>query len=86
VCARVGWRFMFQLPMSARRVVSFEGLDRLAERPGNTVFLKPGARRPSRLAPGNWPLRLRATGVSADYDGLLEMNRFLHEEVSIVYE
>ncbi len=24
VCARVGWRFMFQLPMSARRVVSIE--------------------------------------------------------------
>jgi hypothetical protein len=25
------------------------------------------------------------SGVSADYDELLEINRFLHEEVSIVY-
>jgi len=39
-CARVGWRFMFQLPTSANRVVSIEGLDRLAELAGiNAIFV-----------------------------------------------
>jgi biotin carboxylase len=87
VCARVGWRFMFQLPMSARRVVSIEGLDRLAERPGvNTVFLNRAPGDPVDWREGTGHYVYEATGVSADYDGLLEMNRFLHEEVSIVYE
>jgi hypothetical protein len=39
-CAKVGWRLMFQLPTSARRVVSVEGLDRLAGLAGvSSVFL-----------------------------------------------
>jgi len=33
-CARVGWCFLPQPPTSARRFVSVEGLDRLAEHPG----------------------------------------------------
>jgi hypothetical protein len=33
-----------------------------------------------------WPFICSVFGVSADYEELLEINRFLHEEVSIVYE
>ena len=86
-CARVGWRLMFQLPMSARRVVSIEGLDRLAKVSGvDAIFLNrsPGDAIDWRVGTGHYVYEV--TGVSEDYDGLLEINRFLHEEVSIVYE
>jgi biotin carboxylase len=86
MCARVGWRLMFQPPMRARRVVSIEGLDRLAERPGvSSVFLNRAPGDPVDWREGTGHYIYEATGVSADYDALLEINRFLHEEVSIVY-
>jgi hypothetical protein len=76
-----------QPPTSARRVVSVEGLDRLAGRPGvNEVFVNraPGDRVDSRA--GTRQYVYSVFGVSEDYDRLLEINRFLHEEVSIVYD
>ncbi len=86
-CARVGWCLLSQPPTSARRVVSVEGLDRLAGRPGvNEVFVNraPGDRVDSRA--GTRQYVYSVFGVSEDYDRLLEINRFLHEEVSIVYD
>ncbi len=86
-CARVGWRFLLQPPMSARRVVSIEGLDRLAKRPGvNAVFVNRAPGEPIGRREDAWPFICSVFGVSADYEELLEINRFLHEEVSIVYE
>ena len=39
-CDKVGWRFLFQPPVSAKRVVSIDGLDRLAALPGvNDIFV-----------------------------------------------
>ena len=86
-CNRVGWRLMFQLPRSARRVVSVDGLDRLAELAGvNSVFLNrsPGDPVDWRVGTGHYVYEV--TGVSEDHEALLEINRFLHEEVSVVYE
>jgi hypothetical protein len=86
-CARVGWRFIFQPPTSARRVVSIEGLDRLAECPGVKIVLvnrAPGESVDWREGTGQYIYSV--SGVAADYDGVLEINRFLHEEVSIVYD
>lgn len=86
-CAKVGWRLMFQLPTSARRVVSVEGLDRLAGLAGvSSVFLNrlPGDAVDWRAGTSHYVYDV--TGVSASHDDLLEVNRFLHEEVSVVYE
>ena len=86
-CSRVGWRFTFQPPASARRVVSIEGLDRLAELAGvNAIFVNRGPGEPIDWHEGTGHYVYTVYGVSPDYDGLLEIDRFLHEEVSIVYE
>jgi len=86
-CARVGWRFLFQPPTSARRVVSIEGLDRLAEVAGvKAVFVNRGPGDAVDWREGTRHYLYSVSGVSADYDGVLEINRFLHEEVSIVYD
>ena len=85
-CARVGWLFEFQPPASARRVLSIEGLDRLAGLAGvNAVFVNRSPGDPIDWREGGAHFIYSVSGVSADYDELLEINRFLHEEVSIVY-
>jgi D-alanine-D-alanine ligase-like ATP-grasp enzyme len=84
-CARVGWRFVFPPPTSARRVVSVGGLDRLAELAGvNAIFVNRSPGDPVDWREGTGGYVYEVSGVSADYDGLLEIDRFLHEEVSIV--
>jgi biotin carboxylase len=86
-CARVGWFFVVQPPMSARRVVSIEGIDRLAELAGvDAVFVNRAPGDPIDWREGTGHYIYSVSGVSADYNELLEINRFLHEEVSIVYE
>jgi len=86
-CARVGWRFLFQPPTSAHRVVSIEGLDRLAELPGvNSVSVNRSPGDTIDWRQGTRHYIYSVFGVAADYDELLGINRFLHEEVSIVYE
>ncbi len=86
-CARVGWRLIVQAPASARHVVSIEGLDRLAEQPGvNMVRLNHGPGDSLDWRDGTSGNVYLASGVSEDHDRLLETNRFLHEQVSIVYD
>jgi biotin carboxylase len=86
-CSRVAWRFLFQPPTSAHRVVAIDGLDRLAELPGvNEIYVNRSPGDPVDWREGTRHYVYSVFGASADYDGLLEINRFLHEEVSIVYE
>lgn len=86
-CSRVGWRFLFQPPTSAHRVVAIDGLDRLAELPGvNEIYVNRTPGDPVDWREGTRHYVYSVTGVSADYAELLEINRFLHEEVSVVYE
>ena len=86
-CTRVGWRLIVQPPASARHVVSIEGLDRLAKRPGvNMVRLNHGPGDRLDWRDGTRGYVYLASGVSEDYDRLLETDRFLHEEVLIVYD
>ncbi len=86
-CARVGWRFLFQPPTAARRVVSIEGLDRLAALSGvNEVFVNRSPGDPIDWREGTRHYIYSVHGVAADYDELLEIGRFIHEEVSIAYE
>jgi biotin carboxylase len=85
-CSKVGWCLMFQPPMTARRVVNIEGLDRLAELPGvNEVFVNRSPGDPVDWREGTRQYVFSVLGVSTDYDEMLEINRFLHEEVSVVY-
>jgi biotin carboxylase len=86
-CARVGWCFLPQPPTSARRFVSIEGLDRLAERPGvNRVLLNRRPGDPVDWREGIFQYIYSVYGVASGYDEVLEINRFLHEQVSIAYE
>ena len=85
-CDRIGWCFLIQPPVSARRFVGVEGLDRLAERPGvNRVLLNRTPGDPIDLWDGTFHYIYSVYGVATDYDEVLEINRFLHEEVSVVY-
>jgi len=86
-CSRIGWCFLIQPPTSARRFVSVEGLDRLAELPGvNRVLMNRTPGDAIGLWDGTFHYICSVYGVAADYDEVLEINRFLHEEVSVVYD
>ncbi len=86
-CPKVGWRLMFQLPTSARRVVSVAGLERVAGLGGiSSVFLNRSSGDSVDWRVGTGDYVYEVTGVSASHDELLAVNRLLHEEVSVVYE
>jgi biotin carboxylase len=86
-CTRIGWCLLAQPPCSARRFVSIEGLDRLGERPGvNRVLLNRSPGDPVDSNEGIFQYIYSVYGVATDYEEVLEVNRFLHEEVSIVYD
>jgi len=86
-CSKVGWRLMLQLPKSARRVVSVEGLDRLARLGGvSSVLLNRAPGDPVDWRVGTGHYVFEATGVCDDHDALVEINRFCHEQVTVVYE
>ena len=86
-CNRVGWRLMFQLPMSARAHCQRRRSRPAGELAGvNSVFSNrsPGDVVDWRVGTGHHVYEV--TGVSRDHEALLEINRSLHEEVSVVYE
>ncbi|MGA3214592.1 MAG: hypothetical protein ABSD97_02740 [Acidimicrobiales bacterium] len=86
-CGKVGWRFLFQAPSFARRVVSIEGLDRVSALPEvNSVLVNRAPGDQLDVLDGTRQYVYSVFGASQDYEGLLEMNRFLHEEVAIAYE
>jgi len=86
-CARIGWRFLVQAPISANRVASIDGLGRLAELTGvEAVYVN---RRPGDALDwreGSRDYICSVLGASAGYDELWEVKRVLDEEVSITYE
>ena len=86
-CSEVGWRFLFQAPPEARRVASIEGIDRLSALPEvNSVFVNRGPGDEIDSLDGTRDYVYSVFGASPDYDGVLEIDRFLHEEVVITYE
>ena len=86
-CSRIGWCFLIQPPVSAQRFVSVKGLDRLAELPGvHRVLMNRTPGDAIGLWDGTFHYICSVYGVASDYDRVLEINRFLHEEVSIVYD
>ncbi len=83
---RVGYLFYVQAPQGASHVTSVEGLDRLGAHPGvDTVFLnrQPGDEVDWRR--GSQDFVLSVLGAAPDHKGVLDVKRFIDEEVTIAY-
>jgi glutathione synthase/RimK-type ligase-like ATP-grasp enzyme len=82
----VGYLFSPHSPKWARRVLSVDGLDRVGEYPGvKTVFLnrKPGDEIDWRK--GSHEYVFSVIGAVSGHDDLLEVKRFIDEEVTVTY-
>lgn len=86
-CSRIGWRFFYQPPVSARAVASIAGLDLVAGLPGvKLVYVHKGPGEPVDWREGTSQFIFEVSGVADSYEEIFEIERFLHEEVSVVYE
>ena len=86
-CTRIGWCFLIQPPVYAQRFVSIEGLDRLAEHPGVTrVLLNRTPGDPIQLWDATFHYIYSVYGAAKSYSELIEINRFLQKEVTVVYQ
>jgi biotin carboxylase len=85
-CASVGYRFFYQPPMAARRVLSVDGLDRVAALPGvESVFLHRGPGREVDARQGTRAYIFSVVGSTADHDGVLATDRAIKETVDVAY-
>jgi biotin carboxylase len=83
----VGYRFFAQPPLSARRVLSVDGLERVKALPGVTsVYLHhpPGTELDGR--DGTRAYVYAVVGKADDHPGMVAVERFLRDEVEVVYE
>jgi biotin carboxylase len=83
----VGYRFFFQPPPSARRLVSIDGLEQLKRQPGvESVYLHypPGSEIDAR--DGTRSYLFAVVGHAAGYEGLQAIDAFIRSEVAAVYE
>jgi len=84
---RVGYRFFYQPPASARRIIAIDGLDRLKLQPGvESVILHhpPGTEIDARH--GTRTYVFVVVGWAADHAGVLAIDRFLRTGVTVTYE
>jgi biotin carboxylase len=82
----VGYRFFYQPPGSARRLVSIDGLERLNALPGvDSVFLHypPGTEIDAR--DGTRSYVFAVVGWAADYAGVLAVEEFLRTGITVAY-
>jgi biotin carboxylase len=83
---RVGYRFFLQPPDVSATVASIDGLDSVSDFPGVgsiTIHQGPGADLDWKDGSRNHIVAV--VGTAHDYDELLEVNRLLHEEVTVTY-
>ena len=83
----VSYRFFYQPPASARRLVSIDGLEQLKHRPGvESLYLHhpPGTEIDSRH--GTRSYLFAVVGSTPDYAGVLSVEEFLRTEISAVYD
>ncbi len=83
----VGYRFFYQPPQSARRIVSIDGLDRLRLLPGvESVYLHhpPGTELDARH--GTRTYLFAVVGKAADHRGVAAVDEFLRTEIRAVYD
>jgi biotin carboxylase len=83
----VAYRFFYQPPASARRLVALEGLDDLARRPGvDDVFMhhRPGTELDARN--GTRTYLFAVVGSVDDHAGVVAMHEHLEHAIDAVYE
>ena len=83
----VGYRFFYQPPASARRLLSIDGLERLGQRPGvESLHLHhpPGTEIDARH--GTRSYLFAVVGSTMDYAGVLSVEELLRTEIAAVYD
>jgi biotin carboxylase len=83
----VAYRFFYQPPDSARRLISIDGLEQLKALPGvESLFLHhpPGTVLDARH--GTRSYLFAVVGSAADYAGVLAVDEFLHTGVTVEYD
>jgi biotin carboxylase len=83
----VGYRFFFQPPPSARRLVSIDGLEQLKDQPGvESVYLHypPGSEIDAR--DGTRSYLFAVVGHATGYEGVQAIDAFMRSEIAAVYE
>ena len=83
----VGYRFFYQPPASARRLLSIDGLERLKQRPGvESLHLHhpPGTEIDAR--DGTRSYLFAVVGSTTDYAGVLSVAELLRTEIAAVYD
>lgn len=86
-CRRIGYRFFYQPPLAARRLLALDGLRSLAELPG-VVDITPHLAAGDALDPrqGSRAFLFSVVGATDDYAGVAEASRRLYELVEARYE
>ncbi|MGA2209272.1 MAG: ATP-grasp domain-containing protein [Acidimicrobiales bacterium] len=85
-CPRVGYRFLYQPPVSAHVVATIEGLDRVSELPGiHRVYLQHGPGNEFDAADGSVAYLFDTVGSVSDHDALLAVVRTIRDTVSVTY-
>ena len=83
----VGYRFFFQPPVSARRTIALDGLDRLKLVPGvESVTLRRPLGSEFDARDGTRSHVFAVVGWAADYAGMLAVEAFLRNEITATYE
>ena len=83
---RIGYRFFLQPPSVSATVAAIDGIDAVSDYPGVdaiTVHQGPGAVLDWKDGSRNHILAV--VGSADDYDGLLAVNRLLHDEITVTY-
>lgn len=82
----VAYRFFYQPPASASRLVSIDGLERLKRLPGvDSLYLHhpPGTEIDARH--GTRSYLFAVVGFAENYEGVLDVDRFLRTEIAVEY-
>jgi biotin carboxylase len=83
----IGYRFFFQPPMSARRTIAVDGLDRLKLFPGvESITLRRPLGSGFDARDGTRSHVFAVVGRAADYAGMLAVEAFLRTEITATYE
>jgi biotin carboxylase len=83
----VGYRFFFQPPVSARRTIAVDGLDRLKLVPGvESITLRRPLGSGFDARDGTRAHVFAVVGWAADYAGMLAVDSFLRTEITATYE
>ena len=83
-CTQVGYRLLWQAPVSMRRIIAVEGLDQLRADPRvHQVTLRRGPGQTVNWREGNWEHVFSVLGVAADHDDLKVLAQRIHDDTQV---